>query len=422
MKMMKKNILALALPILASAMCFISCDRDEFTETIFPTDGKPYDESKATAEFDKWIYENFTLPFNTVIDYQMYLPASDLNYQLSPADYEKSVVLSQLIKHLFYDLYNGQAGDIFMKKYAPRQFHFIGSAAYSPTTGTRTLGYASGGVMITLFNVNSIRLKKSWTEDDIELLNHEIFHTMHHEFSHILQQTRTTPTSFRTVTPSAYEPLSWSKMDSLTAHSKGFVTNYSSSGVGEDFVEVLSSIITDQDGTWMHRIINGCLDGVHSGEKEKVYALIDSLGIDLNARKYWWPPYGKDHKKNPQDSLLIVFEDYDEDGGVIGYSTQIHERNVADDENDTKYSGNRKEIARYKTFKEFMDGHVKEDNTLETKGISAILQKIDIATNDWYVPTFNLYVYSLRRELMKRQNDINDWLQNDLKSFPLKVE
>lgn len=410
--MMKKYILAIALPLMAAALCCTSCRDDEFTETIFPTDGKPYDETKATAAFDKWIYENFTLPYNTAIDYQMYLPASSLDYQLTPADYEKSVVLAQLIKHLFYDLYNGQAGEVFMKKYAPRQFHFIGSVAYSSTTGTRTLGYASGGVMITLFNVNSISEKKTWNEADIEVLNHEIFHTMHHEFSHILQQTRTTPTSFRQVTPSAYEPLSWTSLDSLTAHSKGFVTNYASSGVGEDFVEVLSCIITDQEGTWMHRIINGCLEGVHSGEKEKVLALIDSLGIDLdspaNANKDW--------------NNLTVYEDYDEDGGVIGHSTQIHQRAVADDEHDTKYSGKRKEIARYSSFRSFLAGHVVEDNTLPAQGISAIFQKIDIATNDWYLPTFNLQVFGLRRELMKRQAEINDWLKNDLIEFPLEVK
>lgn len=408
MNMMKKNILALALSAVAMAMTCTSCNDVDFTDTIFPTDGKPVDDTKATAAFDHWIYDNFTEPFNTAIDYQMYLPASSLDYQLTPADYEKSVILAQLIKHLFYDLYNGQAGDVFMKKYAPRQFHFIGSVAFSPTTGTRTLGYASGGVMITLFNVNSINQSRVWEPRDISVLNHEIFHTMHHEFSHILQQTRTTPTSFRTITPSAYEPLSWTNLDSLTAHSKGFVTNYSSSGVGEDFVEVLSSIITDEDGVWMHRIINACLDGVHAGEKEKVLTLIDSLEIDVDDPTKDWNGF-------------TLYEDFDEDGGHIGWSTSFSQRHVADDEHDTKFHHRSKHTTQYSTFREFLAGHVVEDNTLETAGISAILQKIDIATNDWYVPTFGLYVFGLRHELMKRQDAINEWFATEYKEFPLII-
>lgn len=412
MNMMKKYILAIVLPVMAVALTCTSCRDDEFTDTIFPTDGKPYDENSATAGFDKWIYENFTLPYNTAIDYQMYLPASDLDYQLTPADYEKSVVLAQLIKHLFYDLYNGQAGDIFMKKYAPRQFHFIGSVAYSPTTGTRTLGYASGGVMITLFNVNSISANKQWNEADIEVLNHEIFHTMHHEFSHILQQTRTTPTSFRQVTPSTYEPLSWTELDSLDAHSKGFVTNYASSAVSEDFVEVLSSIITDQDGTWMHRIINGALDGVHSGEKEQILELIDSLGIDIdspaNANKDW--------------NNFLIYEDFDEEGGHIGYSTSFSRRAYKSSNNNAVFDHRTLMDKQYNNFRDFLENFVVVDNTLETAGISAMLQKIKISTEDWYIPTFNLHVFALRHELFKRQDDLNNWFNKELQSFPLEVK
>jgi len=406
---MKKYILSLMLPLVAVTATFTACNEDEFTETIFATDGKPYDDTKATAAFDKWIYENFTLPFNTAIDYQMYLPASSLSYQLTPADYEKSVMLTQLIKHLFYDLYNGEAGEIFMKRYAPRQFHYIGSVAYSATTGTETLGYASGGVMITLFDVNSLKLSHNWTESDMAEINHHIFHTMHHEFSHILQQTRTTPTSFRQVTPNGYEPNQWQKRDSLTAHSLGFVTNYASSSNSEDFVEVLSSIITDTDGIWMHRIINGSLDGVHTGEKEKILALIDSLDIDLDNMKKNW-------------NTFTLYEDFDADGGHIGYSTSFSQRDKADEEHDTNYDHRVKCEKQYSSFRDFLANFVVEDNTLETKGISAMLQKIDIATNDWYVPYFGLNVYNLRRELTKRQNALNEWFETDLLEFPLEVK
>lgn len=398
-----KKLYILLLGCIVSMGLMTSCGNDdEFTDTIFPTDGKPYDPNAATADFDKWIYDNFLTPYNTAIDYRMYFPASNLNYQLTPADYDKSVLLAQLIRYLFYDVYTGQQGHEFMRMYAPRQFHFIGSVAYSATTGTETLGYASGGVKITLLNCNVVNPSRTWGPYDLYNLNHYIFHTMHHEFSHILQQTKVTPTSFRLVTPSAYDANGWQDRDSLTSHAKGFVTNYASSSASEDFVEVLSSIITDNDGTWMHRIINASVNGFGSGDKEQILTLVDSLHIENldDPAKDW--------------NQIKIYKDFDVDGADMGYSTNLAERY-----GDEKYD-HREEVEDLEpmTFREFLDW-VTVDNALGNIGITAMLKKIDIATNDWYVPEFGLYVYSLREDLDKRQNNLPNFLQNDYIMFPL---
>lgn len=430
-----KKIYALIMGCVLSLAMMTSCNEDKFTDTIFPTDGKPYDETAATAPFDKWIYDNFLVPYNTAITYRMYFPASNLDYQLTPADYDKSVLLAQLIKYLFYDVYIDQQGGEFMKKYGPREFHFIGSVAYSSTTGTETLGYASGGIKITLLNCNIVNTNRTWAPEDLSHLNHYIFHTMHHEFSHILQQTKTTPTSFRLVTPSTYNAQGWQDRDSLTAHSKGYVTNYASSSATEDFVEVLSSIITDDDGTWMHRIINASVNGIAEGNKEEMATLIDSLHIeDLdNPAKDW--------------NQILVFKDYNHDGGEMGMSTSFAERTSDEEydhrkpmcfhcqevfpdsvleaidygkiEMDTLHCPNVKcgKLVQM-TYADYVNAlHV--DNTLGNVGITAILKKIDIATNDWYIPAFGLQVFALREELDKRQKSLNDFLQNDYIEFPL---
>lgn len=377
-----------------------SCNDDSFTETIFPTDGQPYDTSSATAPFDKWIYDNFLVPYNTAITYRMYFPASNLDYQLTPADYDKSVLLAQLIKYLFYDVYIAQSNDVFMKTYAPREFHFIGSVAYSATTGTETLGYASGGIKITLLNCNIVNTSRVWSPEDLNELNHYIFHTMHHEFSHILQQTKTTPSSFRLVTPSTYNAQGWQDRDSITAHSQGYVTNYASSASTEDFVEVLSSIITDTDVSWMHRIINASVNGIAEEDKAGMQALIDSLHIeDIDSPSKDW-------------NKIVVYKDYDTDGGEMGFSTNFSER-VSNEEYD-----HRDKVAGPMTFAEYMKW-LTVDNSLGNVGITAMLKKIDIATNEWYVPAFNLYVFSLREELDKRQKALNDFLKNDYIEFPL---
>ena len=61
----------------------------------------------------------------------------------------------------------------------------IGSAAYNSGDGTMVLGTAEGGLVITLYMVN--RLTDA-TLRDYATLNEYYFHTMHHEFTHILNQ------------------------------------------------------------------------------------------------------------------------------------------------------------------------------------------------------------------------------------------
>ena len=131
---------------------------DDFTESIFDTTKSAVDPNSTTAKFDQWLNDNFVAPYNTEIQYKFNFNASKLEYQLTPAEYEKSQLLAHFIKYLFYDVYTKAAGEEFLKLYGPRIIHFVGSYAYSPTTGTEELGYASGGVKITLINVNSLKL------------------------------------------------------------------------------------------------------------------------------------------------------------------------------------------------------------------------------------------------------------------------
>ena len=288
--MMKKIIYLMSLAALMLA--FSSCrSEDDFTDSIFNTDIPVVDNTKSTAPFDQWLYDNFLKPYNVEVQYRFNFTASDMNFQLTPAEYGRSQLLAHFIRYLFYDVYTKYAGDDFMKINGPRMFHFIGSTGYSPTTGTEVLGTAAGGVKITLYNVNEI---KPWSEtvaynsDDVEVLNERIFHTMHHEFSHILHQTKSYPITFGQVTSGSYDPIDWQERDSTTTHQLGYVTHYASSANYEDFVETLSCTITDTDARWMNRIINACLPGLRQGDKERVSELIDSLEVNLDAPNAHW--------------------------------------------------------------------------------------------------------------------------------------
>ena len=84
---------------------FTACnDNDSFTESIFDTSKQAVDSNAATADFDKWIYDNFTKPYNVEVQYKFNLPASDLDYQLAPASYDKVQLVSYFLKYLFYEV------------------------------------------------------------------------------------------------------------------------------------------------------------------------------------------------------------------------------------------------------------------------------------------------------------------------------
>lgn len=408
-KKMKKLLYIFSLT--AFVLTFSSCSsEDDFTESIFDTNIPAVDESKATAPFDQWLNENFLIPYNVEIQYRFNFPASDKNFQLTPAEYNRSQLLAHFIRYLFYDVYTKYAGEEFMKQYGPRMFHFIGSTGYSPTTGTEVLGTAAGGVKITLYNVNEI---KPWSEtvdytpSDVEVLNERIFHTMHHEFSHILHQTKSYPITYGQVTSGSYDPIDWQERDSVTTHQLGYVTHYASSANYEDFVETLSGIITDTDARWMNRIINACSPGLRQGDKERVYDLIDSLEVDIDNTEAHWNNF-----------TLYSEKVYNQETGAYDESDRLvldvhrSEEEVVNKESTAyvkKYSYT--EYKKFTSFQEFMDWvPYKTDEGLA--GMNAILKKIDIAT-EWYTNKWGLYVFELRREVRERQNNIDDYLHSD---------
>ena len=386
-----------------------SCGNDDdFTESIFDTSKGSVDSTVATAPFDKWLYENFVVPYNTEIQYKFNFPASSLEFQLTPADYKKSQLLSHFIKYLFYDVYNKYAGEDFMKNYGPRIFHYIGSAAYAPTTGTETLGYASAGVKITLINVNNM---KYWTPEtpysdaDMDQLNKDQFHVMHHEFSHILHQTKSYPVAFGQVTPGTYMPRDWQERDSIVTHQLGYLTHYGSSAIYEDFVETLSCTITDTDYRWMTTIIEACLNGgVKNGDKEQVYELIDSLGIrGLDDPGKIWNNFSI-YKESAQNSETGKYEE------TGRYVPSFH---LDEARSKSEVSLKFEEVKKITSFRDYLDNWVEIDKEDKAAGINAILKKISIAQK-WHEEKWGLQLFQLRREVRERQDKVNDFVKNQV--------
>ncbi len=237
---MKKNIYAILLAFVASFALMSCSDDDPSSESIFPTTSPKRDA------FDKWLLENYTFPYNVEMKYKMEDIESDMKYHLVPADSAKTAKLSIIMKYLWFDAYNEVVGPDFIKENMPRTIHFIGSPAYN-SEGTMVLGTAEGGLKITLYMVNSLDDK---TLKNYDTMNTYYFHTLHHEFTHILNQKIPYDQSFKLITESGYVSGDWYTISDKTAHQAGFITPYAMVEPLEDFAEMLSGYVTKSQSEW----------------------------------------------------------------------------------------------------------------------------------------------------------------------------
>lgn len=271
---MKKNIVYLLL--LLVTVSFSACSEDELSGTSVIKDS-PQTENA----FDRWITDNLVKDYNIDLKYRMEDILSDRNYNLVPADFKKSTQLAQLIKFLCLDVYDEVTGSTeFIRSYFPKMIHFVGSPAYR-NNGTMILGTAEGGLMITLYNVNDIDVT------DVGDLNYYYFKTIHHEFAHILHQTKPYSTDFNEISGGDYVKDSWNTTYSDEEESLpyGFISPYSASAVDEDFVELISIYVTNTAAEWENKMEKAGDAGrtIIESKFEIVYNyMLNSWNIDLN--------------------------------------------------------------------------------------------------------------------------------------------
>lgn len=279
-KDMKKYIICTLISLLVFGIGACNNDDDiDRDHSIFTTEPIEYNK------FDQWLLKNYTYPYNIDFKYRMQDIESDQKYKLVPADYDKALMLSKIIKHVWMEAYTELAGPNFVRSYVPKTFHLIGSPAYD-SSGTMVLGTAEGGKKITLYNVNDLDVN----EIDIELLNSYYFETMHHEFAHILHQKRSYDPSFDRICEGKYIGTDWyqeSDRDggNTQAWKQGFVTAYSMSEAREDFVENIAMYVTHDEAYWKNMLVKAGETGA-SIINEKftiVYNyMLETWGIDLN--------------------------------------------------------------------------------------------------------------------------------------------
>ena len=382
---MKKYHIILAAILAIASMTVTSCKDDDLKDTIFDTKDYPLDRTLYTFPLDTFVKKNFLEPYNLKFVYKMEDVGSDMQKNLIPASYDKCVDLAVLVKYLWIDVYKKLAGEEFLKQNCPRIIHVIGSAGYN-SDGTREGGVAEGGLKVTLMSVNELdpnKMEGVNAKGYPSGLNDLFFHTMHHEFGHILDQTHLRPQAFNTISQGLYDNVGWGdKNDSIQA-GVGFVTPYASSSQGEDWVEVLSCYITYNQKDWDRLLATAHFDWEEVDMTETAY---DSLF-------YRYDENGKQLKPR------LRMDQVDMD--TIGYlrSTNSGESKCV-----------RKVVPRTPEGFVILDEngrYIVSTNGDNVDGRQVILDKLRLVST-WLKDNWNISLDDLRNEVQHRQFVTND--------------
>ena len=147
------KILAIAVVVIAFAACE---QKMQFTESIFVD--PVLDTTTYTYQFDKWLDKYYTEKYNVEFLYKLDDNATDPNYNVVPVSIGMADTMAHLALYLWYDVYDSVVNPDFLPKYGPKMIQLIGSSMMDPVNNTEKLGYAEGGIKITILKVNEMQL------------------------------------------------------------------------------------------------------------------------------------------------------------------------------------------------------------------------------------------------------------------------
>ncbi len=192
------------------------------------------------SEFDKWIKETLTIPYNIEIKWKWDDGEIDNRFHVTPPRKEKAEQFMRAFYDVWIKPYEEVGGEEFIKTYVPKLIYLVGTAQYN-SDGTKTLGLAEGGRKVTIFEVDEF--------DNTNVTNMaKSFHTLHHEFSHILHQKVAYSLEYKKLSKGNYTG-AWYNFTDVKANTLGFITPYSMLNDCEDFVEVVATILSTVDNS-----------------------------------------------------------------------------------------------------------------------------------------------------------------------------
>lgn len=275
---MKKFLIYLCMFLLPGALV-MSCSNDDNEvdkENSIFDDGS---EETEMNEFDQWLLENYVYPYNIEVKYRLDDNETDVDYDLVPAEYDKAFALARIVKYVWMEAYDEIWGIETTRTYVPKVIQMIGNVAY--TESGMILGQAEQGMKVMLYMVNGLDVNNL----DMDMMNEFYFKTMHHEFTHILNQTKAYDPAYDRITEADYIGSDWYQMQDEEARQEGFISAYAMDRGSEDFAEMVSIYVTNTADTWEAFMQQAGETGrpILEQKFEIVYNYMrDSWGVDLD--------------------------------------------------------------------------------------------------------------------------------------------
>ena len=236
--------------ITATLITLTSCSEDALDDTTVVKDS-----TRPKTAFDLWLHKNYVETYNINLKYRLEDMETDFTYTLAPADLSNSVKLAHIVLHTWLQAYDEVAGIDFTRQLAPKVFQFVGSPAFE-TDNRYMMGQAEGGMKITLFDVNELKITRSF-------LNNSYFQSIHHEFTHILTQTKDYDTDYQKISEGLYEPASWYASGKTESYAlqRGFISTYAMKEYNEDFAETMAFYLVYTPAEWQQKMTTAGADG-----------------------------------------------------------------------------------------------------------------------------------------------------------------
>lgn len=241
------------LVIISCSLGLLSCGKDSISGNPDEIPGLGGD-TWVKGPIDNWIFSNLTEPWNVSVKYKWDQSEMEFNKIVVPPDEEKIIPVLNAVKQVWIDNYVAETNELFMKKYCPKFFVLAGSASWNPD-GTIILGQAEGGRKILLYQLNDFRIKgmNGYVPEDSFMVK-QMFHTIEHEFAHILHQNVMYPQEYKKISVGSYTS-NWNNMSEDAANELGFITAYAMSSPDDDFVEMVAFMLVEgRDG--FNRLVN----------------------------------------------------------------------------------------------------------------------------------------------------------------------
>lgn len=223
----KKNLLAFAV----LAVVCSSCKKNDTLNANLDLIDK---NITAPTAIDAWLTTNYLDPYNIQVKYKYDRFELELGKDITPPMEDKIIPTMDVVKDMWIHPYETAGGATFIKRISPKQFILAGSANYE-VDGNQKAGTAEAGRKVVLYVVNNF-------DKNSESAVTEMLHVIHHEYTHILNQTVNFQPDFQLVSRGGY--LTAYLQESLqAARDLGFITQYSRKSPQEDYAEMTSNML-----------------------------------------------------------------------------------------------------------------------------------------------------------------------------------